>query len=75
MFGSAALFFGFWQTLHASLGSKKFLAVTFEAWLCVTSPLALTCLPCSQGAACSKHTALAALKKEPSPARGARQPS
>lgn len=55
LFLSAELFLGLWQTLHVSLDAKKFFLVPLEAWLCVTSLFALTCLPCSQDTACSRH--------------------
>lgn len=54
LFLSVELFLGFWQTLHASLDIKKFLAGPLEAWLCVASLFALICLPCSQDTACSR---------------------
>lgn len=56
LFLSVELFPGFWQTLHASLDAKDFLAGPLEFQLCVTSLFALTCLPCSQDTACSRHS-------------------
>lgn len=44
------------KLLHASLDATKFLAGPLEAWFCVMSLFAFTCLPCSQDAACSRHS-------------------
>lgn len=55
-FLSVELFLGFWETLHASLDAKKFLAGPLVFWLCVLSLFALTCVPCSQDTAYSRHS-------------------